>query len=283
MVRKIIAVLLPLLLLLPAAALAGDPVVDDCALFTDAEIARMEELIGEIRTVYQMDAAVLTSREVPKNAASNRMDRTRDFADTFYEEHGYGMEPDDAGVLYLIDMSNRVQYISTSGTMIDYINDHRREELLDAAETGLLRGRYGEAAIAFLNKLKDFLRQGIEEGSFRYDEATGKRLSGLYNRLTVPEMLLGLACGAAVTLLFIAAVSAKYKLKKETYRFDKETESHVRLTKDEQTFTHQTVSHHRISSSSGGSRSGGGHGGGRGSGVHISSGGHSHGGGGRHF
>jgi len=284
-VKKMITVLLAILLLLPAASLAGEAVVDDCALFTEEEIARMEELIKEIRDTYQMDAAILTSREVPKNASYSSMERTQDFADTYYEEHGYGMEPDDSGVLYLIDMRNRVQCISTSGTMIDYITDHRREALLDAAGEGLSRSRYGKAAIAFLEKLEVFLRQGIEEGAFRYDEITGKRLSGLYNKLTTPEMLLGAACGAGVMLLIVLLVSAKYKLKRETYHFDKETKSFVTLTKDEQTFTHQSVSHRTVSSSSGGggSRSGGGHSSGRGSSVHYSSSGRSHGGGGRHF
>ncbi len=282
MVRRIMGAVLCVLLLLPALALAGAPVVDQCELFTADEINEMEELIAQIRVDYQMDAVVLTSSTVPKNASYESLANSQDYADEYFDQNGYGLGEDQAGILYLIDMKNRVSLLSTRGVMIDYITDKRREAILDAAGTHLAAGHYGAAAIAVLRKVQDFLRQGIEDGSFRYDLLTGERLTGLYNSLTRGEMILGGVAGLAAALILYFSVAAKYQLRRSTYRFSKDTQSERTLTKDEQTFLRQTV--HRVPISSGGGRGGRG-GGGRsgGSGVHISSGGGVHGGGGRHF
>lgn len=282
MVRKGMALLMCLLLLLPAVSLAGAPVIDECRLFTDGEIARMEQLIEEIRQKYRMDAVVLTTEKVPDNRSSYSEEQTMDYADEYFDRNGYGLGQDRDGLLYLIDMNNRVSYLSTSGIMIDYISDNRREELLDAADTYLYQGKYGQAAIALLEKLKGILGKGIEEGHFRYDDVTGERLTGIYNRLTKSEMLAAAAAGVAIAALMYGMVAARYGLKRETYRFDKQTQSSVHYTRDEKTFLRQHVTRTHISSGGGGgSRSGGG--GGHGSGVHISSGGGTHGGGGHHF
>ena len=272
--------LLCILLLLPAAAFASGRVIDECGLFSDDETARMEELIEQIRQKYQMDALVLTTEKVPYNRTSDSEEQTMDYADEYFDRNGYGLGEDRAGLLYLIDMHNRVSYVSTSGVMIDYISDSRREEMLDAADEYLYRGRYSQAAVALLEKLQGILSRGIEEGHFRYDDVTGERLTGLYNRLTGNETVLAAAAGLGAAVLMYGIVATKYGLKRETYRFNRQTQSDVNYTRDERIFLRQHVTRTHISSGGGGgSRSGGG----SGSGVHISSGGGVHGGGGHHF
>ena len=256
-------------------------VVDLCGLFTEDEIGWLEEKIVFIREMYGMDCAVITSRQVPDNRSYNTEEATRAYADAWYEEHGYGEGEDRAGLLYLIDMNNRLPYISTAGVMIDYISDKRLNQLLDTVDPYLQQGKYGSSAQALLDKLESILAKGIEEGHFRYDSATGERLTGLYNKLTTGEILV--AGIAALAVMSVVGFSnwARYNLKRSTYHFNKDTQSSVNMTQDEKTFLRQHVSRTHISS---GSRGGGGHGGGCGSGVHFSSGGMSHGGGGgRHF
>ena len=177
-----------LLVLLTSVSLAEGRVTDECGLFSAGQITKMEQEIEEIRETYQMDCAVLTTRDIPLNSSEDTEDQTRAYADKYYEDHGYGLGEDRAGILYVIDMRNRVSYVSTAGTMIDYIDDNRQEELLSSADEDLYRGRYGNAALALLAKLRDILGRGIEEGHFRYDEATGERLTGIYNKLTGSEM-----------------------------------------------------------------------------------------------
>ncbi len=268
-------------LLLPAFAMAADAVKDEAGLFTTAEISQIRELIGEIRETYQMDAAVLTTRKVPKNRTGESMEETQDYADEYYDRNGFGMGEDGAGILYLIDINNRVLYLSTKGIMIDYISDSRREKLLDAAYEEAGRGNYGQSAIAVLTRLKEILDKGIEEGHFRYDEATGERITGLYNRLTKGEIIFAGVAGFAVIAVIYLSVAAKYGLKRTTYRFDRDTQSSKELRRDDKIFLRQTVTRTRIPRNTGSGGSGGGHGGG--SGVHFSSGGGMHGGGGRHF
>lgn len=278
MVKRILCMLL-LALMLPCVALANEMVIDEADLFSVFEIGDMEQIIQRIEAEYQMDVVVLTTYDVPRTSSDWAI---QDYADTYFEEHGYGMGEDDAGLLYMIDMTNRAPCISTSGVMIDYITDDRLETLFNVSYDELVTGDYGRAAVAVLNYLERFLEEGRLEGSFRYDAETGRRLSGLYNALTGTEMLIAAAVGLVVAVLMYASVSARYNMKGSTYRYDASANGSCRFTRDEEQYLRQTTNVIRHTSNNGG-RSGGGSSG-RGSSVHRSSGGRSHGGGvGRRF
>ena len=256
-------------------------VFDDAGLLTGAEEAALQTRIDAMREKWQIDAVVVTSYAVPDNRSSSSEEKTMAWADDYYDQGGFGLGEDRAGFLYLIDMHNRVSYISTGGVMIDYVSDRRKERLLSNADEFLGEGEYGKAAMAVLQSAEKMMQDGIEEGHFRYDEATGKRLTGLYNKLTRGEIILAAVCGLGAAGLLGGIVGARYGLAIETYKFNKLTQSKVKMTRNDKTFLRQTVTRTRIPQNTGGGR-GGGHGGG-GSGVHTSSGGFSHGGGGHHF
>ena len=274
MVKRLLALLL-VCLLLPALSLASALVIDDADLFSAEETARMEELLGQIREGWQMDGVVLTTR-----LSSMSDSALQDYADRYFEINGYGLGEDRAGFLFMIDMGNRYMHLSTAGVMIDYLDDDRIEELLDLTYEGASSGEYGAGVIAMLDRILDFLRDGIKEGHFRFDAETGERLTGLYNKLTAGETVLAGLVGLAAASLMILCVTFSYHLKGGTYRYSLADNAAMKLDVDEERFLRQTTSRTRISSGSGGGRSGGGHGG---SSVHFSSGGMSHGGGGRHF
>lgn len=265
-----------LLMFLPCTALAGNMVVDDANLFTPDEVQKIESVIQRIRDQYQMDAVVVTSYDVGYNDS-------QDFADLYYERGGYGLGEDQAGLLYLIDMRNRVPCISTSGVMIDYITDNRLEELFDCSYNELTWGAYGDSALALLRRLESFLEEGRLEGSFRYDAQTGRRLSGLYNALTGGEMALAALAGILVAVVMALAVSAGYNMKGGSFRCEQAVDASRHLTRDDEVFLRQNVVRTRnvqVQSSGGGT----GRSGGMGSSVHRSSSGGFHGGGvGRKF
>lgn len=270
MVKKTIRILCMLLLiLLPCAAMAGNMVVDDARLFSSAEVDQIETMIRRIREEYQMDVVVVTSRDVGYNDSQR-------FADQFFEQGGYGLGEDHAGLLYLIDMRNRIPYISTTGVMIDYITDSRLESLFDCSYDALVEGEYGLSAMQLLQRLEKFLKQGRQEGSFRYDAQTGQRLSGLYNTLTLPELLAALGCGAAAAAVMALVVLNQYSMKGGSFRCENATDASCHLTVDEENFLRQNVVRTRNAPPPGSN----GHGGGNGSGVHRSSSGTFHGGGG---
>ncbi len=281
MVKKLFAFLLVALMLLPAAALADTQVIDDAGLFTTSEIAEMTRIINDIEDKHQVDIVILTTSDTPDDY-SDSMYRVRDYADDYYDQHGYGMGPDDSGLLYLIDMNNRVQWISTGGVMREYIDDSREEDIFDATADYMRYGDYGKATIRAMEMVSYMMDKGREEGTFLYDEVTGERLSGIYNALTTGEMGVAAVCGVIVALVIVFSVSAGYNLKGNTYSYDLGKNSSLYMNRDKDHFLRETVTRTaRVTSSGNGCSGGGGRSGG--SGVHRSSGGVSHGGGGRRF
>lgn len=277
MVRKILLSLMLALLLLPAAALADAQVIDDANVIDADMEQKITRAIEEIEAEYQIDLVVLVTYDVPDDYSDSGW-RVEAYADDFFDNGGYGMGDDYAGMLYMIDLNNRIPWISTSGVMIDYLNDRRIDELHDASNAYLVSGQYGKAALNVVERTGDYLRQGREKGQFRFDRDTGDRLTGLYNPLEGYEILLAAGGGVLVAVIFIGAVSGAYNLKGSTYSYPLNQKSTFTMTRDDEQFLRQTVTRTARST---GSSGGGGHGGSsRGSSVHRSSSGRSHGGGG---
>ena len=279
MVRRITSLLVLLVLMSPAAlAFASTQIVDECDLFTASEEQTIIQVMERIERNHQMDMVVLTTSRVPYDP-SESMYRIAEFADDYYDQGGYGLGPDNSGMLLLVDMNNRAMYLSTGGVMIEYINDSREEGILDAAWSYMPYGQYGRAVEAAMLQTERYLARGREEGTFLYDEVTGQRLSGIHNALTTAEMGIGLIVGIGAAAVFVSSVRGAYELRGSTYSYDRSANASIAFTRDEEHYLRQIVSRRarsQDSSSGGGGRSGG-------SGVHRSSSGASHGGGGRRF
>ena len=279
MVRKLLPVLL-ILLMLPVIALADAQVIDDANLFNPGEVTEMIDTIARIERNHQVDIVVLTTNDVPTDY-SEEMWRVRNYADDYYDNGNYGMGPDNSGMLILLDMHNRVMWLSTGGVMIEYINDSREEAILDDAYAYLSYSSYGSAMNAALDRVEYYMNKGREEGTFLYDEVTGERLSGIYNALTSGEMGIAGLAGGGLAMMIYLSVSGSYNLKGSTYAYDRNANTSVTLTKDDEEFVRQFSRRALRNTGSHGSSGGGGRSGG--SGVHRSSGGVRHGGGGRRF
>lgn len=282
MVRKMLACLLLMLLMLPCTALADTQVIDNAMILSADEETEITGMIDRIEKEHQVDLVVLTANDVPTDY-SDSLYRVMRYADDYYDNGGYGMGPDDSGLLFLIDMNNRVMWISTGGVMIDYINDYREEAIFDAVEGSMRYGQYGQAVKTAVRRIGAYMDEGRMEGTFRYDEATGKRLTGMYNALTRTEMLVALLAGVAVAAVFVVSVTARYNLKGSTYSYSLNDNATCTLTKDDEQFIRNTVTRTPRNTGSGSRSGSGGRSGGFGSGVHRSSGGRTHGGGGRRF
>jgi len=278
MVKKLLCTLLLAALLVPAA-LADHQVIDAANEIDAAMEQQISDVIDRVEANHQVDLVVLVTYDVPDDY-SDSLYRVRDYADDYYDNGGFGMGEDDSGMLILLDMNNRVMWLSTGGVMMEYINDAREEDILDAASYYLSWNDYGDAIIAALDRVERLMEKGRAEGTFLYDEVTGKRLGGIYNALTSSEMMVAAIAGAAIALVVYMSVGGSYSLKGSTYSYNRSANANVTFTRDDEVFVRQfssrtprnTGSH----GTSGGGRSGG-------SGVHRSSGGRSHGGGGRRF
>lgn len=267
-----------LLCLCASAMAASQPIIDRADLFTPEEEARLEASIASFRQETGMDFVLVTSDE--NTGASQQK-----VADDLYDRGGYGLGENKSGILYYIDMYERIPYLSTAGDMIDYMTDERIEAAHEGSYSYLSSGRYAEAAQQMMNAVARYVKRGIPEGQYRYDVITGQRLTASHKALTSSEMFVCALIGLVAGLLFVMNVQGRYKLKGSTYEYAIRDKAHVKMTGQTDEYLRSTTTRSRKvkqpPAGQGGGFSGG-HSGG--SGVHRSSSGVSHGGGaGRRF
>ena len=273
--QRIFALLSVLSCLWASVALAdGDRVFDRAELFTASEVQELEQEIQAFQEETGMDFVIVTSNESHKGSAQQ-------IADAFYEQGGFGLDEEKSGILYYIDMDDRYHYLSTTGAMIDYMTDARIENAIDEVTRYLSAGAYAQGASQMISIVRQYIRDGIPEGQYRYDVVTGQRLTARHKALTRNEILLALVIGLAVCLIYVACVKSRYSLKGSTYHYSYQDNGSMKLTDQEDTYLRTTTT--RVRKPDPPESTGSHGGGGGGSGVHTSSSGTSHGGGGGHF
>lgn len=273
--RKFLCSLFLLLLVLAAVApfvsAVPQKVFDEADLLTESQIASLEEQMNALISQLDLDLVVVTTDDTGGKTS-------RAYADDFYDNGGFGVGSDKRGVLFLIDMDNRQAYLSTCGKGIDYLTDARIDRILDGVVAKLKAEDYYGAAQVFLSKTKGYVKSGVPDNQYRYDEDTGKVTSTQRSRaLTGGEVLLCLGMGLTAGLITAGIVAVKYKLKYKESAYPYREKSRVRMTDREDIFVRRYITSHRIETHSGGGGSSGG------SSTHSSSSGSTHGGGGRGF
>jgi len=245
-------------------------VIDDADLFSSQEETELLSMIADFQRDTGMDFVIFTS-----SAAHSQSQQT--IADELYDRGGYGLGEDNSGILYYIDMYERIPYLCTTGAMIDYMTDERIEAAHNSAYPFLTSGEYAGAAFQMIYAVYDYWQSGIPEGQYRYDIVTGQILTARHKVLTGSEVLVCALIGLVVALLFIKTVQGRYTLKGSTYHYAFRENSEVDITAASDDYLRTTTTRTRkVQHTSSGPR-GGGHSGG--SGVHRSSGGSFHGGG----
>lgn len=256
--------------------MAAAPRVNDLAnLLSLDQMEELENKLGILSETYEMEVAIVTTNDAEGKTS-------RDYADDFYDTHGYGYGDNWDGVLFLIDMDNRQLWVSTSGLAIRYLTDARIEKLNDLIAPYLTNGDYYEGCMVFVNGIQNYFESGIPSDShLNFTEGGKKPFTNTYGNPLTPKNYLsfaGIAFLAALIVAFItrAIVSYRYKHPHHTVPATLPDQLSVNFTEKQDQFisTHTTRTKIETSSSNGG---------GGGSSVHTSSGGRSHGGGGRGF
>lgn len=257
-------------------------VFDEAGLLTETEIAALEETVAGLRTDWDMDLVLVTCADAQGKS-------TRDFADDYYEAGGFGTK-NHSGVLFLIDMDNRELTISTEGDMIRYLTDARIENVLDAAYEGAADGDYYRAFADGIEAIDRYVKAGIMDGQYNYDEETGKTDYYVKRSVKWYEALLALVAAGAAGIIPCVNIKHEYGMKEEA----KLAERSMLAYRQNCDFAYglqtdhliNTAVTHRIipreTTSSGGSSRSGSSSAGR-STTHHSSSGRSHGGGSRKF
>lgn len=253
-------------------ALAAQPIIDRADLFSADEESVILSTIEHFRTLTGMDFVVVTSNENTGTSQQN-------VADELYDRGGFGLGENKSGILYYIDMYERIPYLSTAGDMIDYMTDERIEAAHESSYDELGEGDYAGAVLEMLKSVAYYVGLGIPEGQYQYDIITGQKLTAAHKALTSTEMLVCALVAVVAALLFIMNVQGRYKLKGSTYEYSMRDNVQMNLTAKEDQYLHSTTTRTRkpkdpppSQRSSGGSHPGR-------SSVHHSSGGVRHGGG----
>ena len=222
--KKLLFLLICLLLCLCAFAHAESPsIIDDANLFSASEEETLYGLIADFQHETGMDFVLYTSDDYHTKSQQA-------IADDLYDDGGYGFDEEASGVVYFIDMYERIPYLSTTGAMIDYMTDERIEAAHEASYNFLASGQYADAAAQMIYSVYGYWESGIPEGQYRYDIVTGQILTARHKVLTGSEMLVCALIGLVAALLFMKSIQGSYTLKGSTYHYAFRENSSMNLT-----------------------------------------------------
>ncbi len=242
-------------------------VVDDADLLSYDEEQEIQSMLDEFAEESGWTLFAVTTDD------ANGM-TSEEYADDYVDQNAF----EENGVCFLIDMDNREIYMSTTGSAIRILTDHRIDSIMDDSYEYAGDGEYAKCFETMIRETEDSFHEGIESGQYNYDRDTGE-ISKAPNRLTVWDMLISLIAAAAAGGAVIAVIAGKYRLKFGGWQYDFKSNSRLDLTnKTDRLVNTFRTAHHIQRDSGGGSGSSGAR-----STTHHSSGGGTHGGGGHKF
>lgn len=238
-------------------------VADQANILSESEEVDLEGWIEKAEKLTEWDIMAVTTNETDGKSS-------RDYAEDWYEFYSNSED----GVICIIDMENRMLYISTFGTAIDYLTDARIDEILDYAYEEASDGLYAESFACMIEKMSDMYKRGIPNGQYQYDEETGMVVPK-EKKITLTEMFISLCLALAAGLGSAVIIVGRYKMKWGTYRYSYRENGQLKLTNKKDILESTNVIHRRIPkpSNSSGVRSS----------THRTSSGRRSGGGGRKF
>lgn len=199
------------------------------------------------------------------DARLNTNQKIRNFADDFYDQHAFGYDRRHGdGVILVIDTKARYDHIGTSGNAADFFTSSRLDSLGEKVENKLGSNDWAGGAKQFVSWIESHYRNPNAPYSF------GERVA--HSAENIPMyLLLSIAISGLIIVIMIRFRANRVTVNQSTYL---RPGSFVLAQRDD-IFMGETTTRVRIRSNNGG-HSGGGHSGG--GGMHISSGGFSHGG-----
>lgn len=137
----------------PAFAASDLPrLVDDADLLSDSEESALLEELDEISERQQLDVVIVTVDSLEGASVV-------EYADDFFEAHGYGFGDARDGILFLISMGERDWAISTAGYGITAFTDAGQAYMTETIVSDLSDGYYADAFTSFANLCDDFITQ----------------------------------------------------------------------------------------------------------------------------
>jgi len=174
---------------------AGAPrYVDEVGLVTGTQAEVLEDKLNEVSRRHDFDVVVVVVRSL-----GGKDERV--FAADYYEEHGYGLGDDKAGILLLIATQYRdFAFVTPEGYGTYAFTDAGQEYLEAIFLPKLSKDDYYGAFIAFADAADDFLERAAEGRP--YDTGNIPRMTETQRRTArVWAVVYSLAAGLAVALV----------------------------------------------------------------------------------
>lgn len=246
--------------LLTPSVNANEKIYDFAELLTEEEEKQLYDKVKEFIANTNLDLAIVTIN-------TNVKDSTQEYADDFYDYNDFSID----GLAFVIDMQNRIFYISTAGKAMLYYNDYRVEYILSALDQEMYNHEYFNACNTLISQLTEYYNNGFSDNADKY-VVIGTQI---YRK--TPYLLLSIIAVVSATIGTLILALRNKKIKLATNSNDYFDNKSFEITKDTKEFISSNTSRVYIppADSGGGGSSGGG--------FHSGSSGASHGGGGHRF
>ncbi len=246
--------------LLTPSVNANEKIYDFAELLTEEEEKQLYDKVKEFIANTNLDLAIVTIN-------TNVKDSTQEYADDFYDYNDFSID----GLAFVIDMQNRIFYISTAGKAMLYYDDYRIEYILSALDQEMYNHEYFNACNTLKSQLTEYYNNGFSDNADKY-VVIGTQI---YRK--TPYLLLSIIAVVSATIGTLILALRNKKIKLATNSNDYFDNKSFEITKDTKEFISSNTSRVYIppADSGGGGSSGGG--------FHSGSSGASHGGGGHRF
>ena len=246
--------------LLTPSVNANEKIYDFAELLTEEEEKQLYDKVKEFIANTNLDLAIVTIN-------TNVKDSTQEYADDFYDYNDFSID----GLAFVIDMQNRIFYISTAGKAMLYYDDYRIEYILSALDQEMYNHEYFNACNTLISQLTEYYNHGFSDNADKY-VVIGTQI---YRK--TPYLLLSIIAVVSATIGTLILALRNKKIKLATNSNDYFDNKSFEITKDNKEFISSNTSRVYIppADSGGGGSSGGG--------FHSGSSGASHGGGGHRF
>lgn len=246
--------------LLTPSVNANEKIYDFAELLTEEEEKQLYDKVKEFIANTNLDFAIVTIN-------TNVKDSTQEYADDFYDYNDFSID----GLAFVIDMQNRIFYISTAGKAMLYYDDYRIEYILSALDQEMYNHEYFNACNTLISQLTEYYNNGFSDNADKY-VVIGTQI---YRK--TPYLLLSIIAVVSATIGTLILALRNKKIKLATNSNDYFDNKSFEITKDTKEFISSNTSRVYIppADSGGGGSSGGG--------FHSGSSGTSHGGGGHRF
>lgn len=141
-------------------------IADDADLFTDEQETELYKLISKINFYHDIDVVLHTTNSIGGKDIV-------DYADDYYDYNGFAED----GMLFMVDMSTRNYYTSTTGYPLIAFTDEKLEELHSVVVPYLSDGEYYEAFTVYLENIDGYLEAIHQEQELSYSFNDSQKIS----------------------------------------------------------------------------------------------------------